>query len=74
MIKHQKVALNTGPHLELPQESRCDQHLKIIDFICETCQSQICSICAIETHRQHVIHPLDKYVRIINWYCFVYFP
>lgn len=61
MSKHQIEVINNN--INLPQECRCDEHLKVIDFICLTCQLQICSICAIGNHRPHDIHPLEKYVR-----------
>lgn len=54
---------------EFPLESNCDQHSKLTDFICVTCDLLICSICAIENHRPHDIQPLEKYVRIKNNIC-----
>lgn len=57
-------------HPELPPESKCDIHLKLIEFICVPCQLHLCSMCAINDHRLHDIQPLENYVRIIVIYRF----
>ncbi|XP_022183496.1 RING finger protein 17 isoform X2 [Myzus persicae] len=48
-------------HLEFLQVSKCDLHLKIFDFICITCEIELCSICAVENHRHHDVQHLGKY-------------
>ncbi|XP_029343663.1 tripartite motif-containing protein 29 isoform X1 [Acyrthosiphon pisum] len=48
-------------HLELLQASKCDLHLKINDFICITCETELCPVCAVENHRHHDVHHLEKY-------------
>jgi len=67
--RHDLSKLDTT-HLEFLQASKCDLHLKIIDFICTTCEIELCSICAVENHRHHEVHHLEKYVRIMNIYLF----
>jgi len=67
--RHDLNKLDTT-HLEFLQTSKCDLHLKIIDFICITCKMELCSICAVENHRHHEVHHLEKYVRIMNVYLF----
>lgn len=55
---------------EFPLEPKCDQHSKLIDFICVTCDILLCSICAIENHKQHDVQHLKRYVRIKNIFPF----
>lgn len=63
MSQHDLKKVDTT-HLEFVQASKCDIHLKLIDFICITCEKQMCSNCAIDNHRNHDIQDLEKYVRI----------
>lgn len=65
MSQHELERLHfTDP--EFPIEFNCDQHSKLIEFICITCDVQMCSICAVENHRYHDKENLEKYVRIKN--------
>lgn len=70
MSQHDLFKLDTT-HLDLLQASKCDLHLKINDFICITCKIELCPVCAVESHRHHEVHHLEKYVRIMN--IFIYF-
>jgi len=59
---------NTHPALEF-EKLKCSQHTKLsIDFICLDCKLKMCSICAINDHRQHDIQYLENYVSFINRY------
>ncbi|XP_025195551.1 RING finger protein 17-like isoform X2 [Melanaphis sacchari] len=60
MLQHDLKKLDTT-HLKFLQASKCDLHLKLIDFICITCDRQMCSICAIDNHRHHDVQDLKKY-------------
>lgn len=57
-------------HPDFPVESKCDLHLKLIEYFCITCKLQICSTCAINGHRLHDTQTLEEYVRIIIFYNF----
>lgn len=59
-----EIEILDNANFELLLETKCNQHSKIIDFICVTCNIQLCPFCAIENHRQHNILPLEKYVRL----------
>lgn len=63
IMSHHDIETFDNEFLNLPVESICNQHLKVIDFFCTTCQMQMCSFCAIERHQQHNLLPLEKYVR-----------
>lgn len=68
-LKHGIEKLDTT-YSEFFQPTKCNFHLKLHEFMCTTCEIQICSICAIENHRLHDIQQLEKYVRIIKMYLF----
>uniref|UniRef100_A0A2S2QI16 Protein wech n=1 Tax=Sipha flava TaxID=143950 RepID=A0A2S2QI16_9HEMI len=55
-------------HPELPLESKCDLHFKLIEYFCVKCQLQLCSVCIVNGHQQHDIQSLKEYVRIIIFY------
>lgn len=69
MSQHDLKKLDTT-HLEFLKAFKCDLHLKSIDFICITCEKQMCSICAVEHNRNHDIQHMEKYVRIKSIYLF----
>lgn len=71
MLQHDLNKLDTT-HLEFLQASKCDLHLKINDFICITCKKELCPVCAVENHRHHELLHLEKYVRIMNIYLFMF--
>jgi len=71
MSQHDLNKLDTT-HLEFLQASKCDLHLKINDFICITCKKELCPVCAVENHRHHELLHLEKYVRIMNIYLFMF--
>jgi len=66
LFRHQIDRIDTA----FPQEFKCNQHLKLINFVCVTCQLEICSNCAIDNHQPttHEVLSLDTYVRFIIIY------
>jgi len=70
MSQHDLNKLDTT-HLKFLQASECDLHLKVNDFICLTCEIELCTVCAVENHQLHEVHQLEIYVRIMN--IFIYF-
>ncbi|XP_050437515.1 RING finger protein 17 isoform X2 [Adelges cooleyi] len=48
-------------NIQLPPEPRCEQHMKNIEFVCITCQLEVCSVCALDSHRPHDIIQLETY-------------
>lgn len=67
MVQHTVETLNnTDPSLHF-EKPNCVKHSKLsIDFICVTCELKMCSLCAIEDHRQHDVQYLENYVRFKN--------
>jgi len=61
-VQHTVETLNnTHPALRFEKPS-CDKHTKLpVDFICVTCELKMCSLCAIEGHRQHDVQYLENY-------------
>lgn len=65
--QHKLITLNNADS-KVSQELKCEVHFKSIDSICDTCQLQVCSICAYKYHysSKHEVYLLQQYVRVIS--------
>ncbi|XP_050532840.1 RING finger protein 17 isoform X2 [Daktulosphaira vitifoliae] len=48
-------------NIVLNSEPKCDQHFKTIEFICVTCEVNICSYCLVQSHKTHDVSTLEIY-------------
>lgn len=70
MMSEHEIETLDYPLPEVLEEFTCDEHKKPKEFICDTCQLLLCSICAVEIHRLHEVLHWNNYVRITKLYIY----